>query len=106
MPGVGSRVRAADYNSIQGKVALVLGSGSGNSGYGQALSSGQVSVGDQILVSQWNNLRTDLLKARQHQTGATESLTITSTSTISNNPDLRAFGTFILKSWNTVIINS
>jgi len=82
MPGVGSRVRAADYNSIQGKVALVLGSGSGNSGYGQALSSGQVSVGDQILVSQWNNLRTDLLKARQHQTGATESLTITSTSTI------------------------
>ena len=84
MPGVGSRVRAADYNSIQGKVALALGTGSGNFGYGQSLTSSQVSVGDSILVSQWNNLRTDLLKARQHQTGVDESgnLGITTTSLV------------------------
>lgn len=84
MPGVGSRVRAADYNSIQGKVSLVMGTGSGSYGYGQSLASGQVNVGDSILVSQWNNLRTDLLKARQHQLGTDQSsnLTITTTSLV------------------------
>jgi len=84
MPGVGSRVRAADYNSIQGKVSLVLGTGSNDYGYGQSLVSSQVNVGDSILVSQWNNLRTDLLKARQHQLGTDQSsnLTITSTSLV------------------------
>lgn len=84
MPGVGQRVRAADYNSIQGKVSLVMGAGSGSYGYGQALSSAQVNVGDSILVSQWSNLRTDLLKARQHQLGTDQSsnLTITTTSLV------------------------
>lgn len=84
MPGVGSRVRAADYNSIQGKISLVMGTGSGSYGYGQSLASSQVNVGDSILVSQWNNLRTDLLKARQHQLGTDQSsnLTITSTSLV------------------------
>ncbi len=84
MPGVGSRVRAADYNAIQGKIALVLGNGTGNYGYGQSLVSSQVAVGDLIRAVQWNNLRTDLLKARQHQTGVdeTSNLTLASTSSI------------------------
>jgi hypothetical protein len=84
MPGVGQRVRAADYNSIQGKVSLVMGTGSSNYGYGQSLVSSQVNVGDSILISQWNNLRTDLLKARQHQLGTDQSsnLTITTTSLV------------------------
>lgn len=84
MPGVGSRVRAADYNAIQGKVALVLGNGTGNYGYGQSLTSSQVAVGDLIRAVQWNQLRTDLLKARQHQTGVdeTSNLTLASTSSV------------------------
>lgn len=84
MPGVGQRVRAADYNSIQGKVSLVMGTGSSSYGYGQNLASSQVNVGDSILISQWNNLRTDLLKARQHQLGTDQSsnLAITSTSLV------------------------
>jgi len=84
MPGVGSRVRAADYNAIQGKIALVLGNGTGNYGYGQSLTSSQVAVGDLIRAVQWNQLRTDLLKARQHQTGVdeTSNLTLASTSSI------------------------
>lgn len=84
MPGVGSRVRAADYNAIQGKIALVLGNGTGNYGYGQGLTSSQVAVGDLIRAVQWNQLRTDLLKARQHQTGVdeTSNLTLASTSSI------------------------
>ena len=84
MPGVGQRVRAADYNSIQGKVSLVMGTGSGSYGYGQGLVSSQVNVGDSILVSQWSNLRSDLLKARQHQLGTDQSsnLTLASTSLV------------------------
>lgn len=84
MPGVGSRVRAADYNSIQGKLNLVMGVGADSYGYGQTLASSQVNVGDSILVSQWSNLRTDLLKARQHQLGTDQSsnLTITTTSLV------------------------
>lgn len=72
MAGVGTVIRASDYNSIQSKIALVLGTGTGTRGYGQALASAQVGVGDKITVSQWSNLRTDLLKARQHQTGVDE----------------------------------
>lgn len=73
MAGVGTLVRASEYNAIQAKIAINLGTGTGTQGYGQSLSSGQVAVGDKILVSQWANLRTDLLKARQHQTGVDES---------------------------------
>lgn len=78
---VGSLIVASDYNTIQSKVALVLGTGSGDYGYGQVLSSSQVSVSAKISVLQWNNLRSDLLKARQHQTGADESAGLTQPST-------------------------
>jgi hypothetical protein len=82
MAGVGTLISAAEYNNIQAKISVVLGSGSGQTGYGQSLQSGQVVPGDKIRVGQWLNLRTDLLKARQHQTGADESgnLTIPTTS--------------------------
>lgn len=77
MAGQGTLIRASDYNSIQAKIALNLGTGSGNRGYGQAVSSGQVVPGDKISVTQWANLRNDLLKARQHQTGVDESAGLT-----------------------------
>jgi hypothetical protein len=43
-----------------------------------------VAVGDLIRAVQWNQLRTDLLKTRQHQTGVdeTSNLTLASTSSI------------------------
>lgn len=80
MAGQGTLVVATDYNTIQGKVQAVLGTGGTNPttgvadssfGYGQTLLSGSVSANSKITVSQWNNLRTDLVKARQHQTGIT-----------------------------------
>lgn len=77
MPGQGTLIRAADYNAIQAKVAINFGTGSGDQGYGQSLSSAQVAVGDKITVGQWSNLRTDLLKSRQHQTGVDESGNLT-----------------------------
>ena len=69
MAGQYSAILATDYNVIQSKVALVLGSGTGNTGYGQSVSSSQVSSRTNVTYTQWNNLRADLLKIRQHQTG-------------------------------------
>ena len=69
MAGQRTAILATDYNLIQSKVALVLGSGTGNIGYGQLVESSQVTSRTNVTIAQWNSLRTDLLKARQHQTG-------------------------------------
>ena len=51
----GSLVEASDYNTIQTKVDSILGTGSGDKGYGQAVSSSQQSAGavitDNVIVS-------------------------------------------------------
>jgi hypothetical protein len=49
-----------------------MGVGSGNSGYGQSLVSSQVAVGSNVDLVRVLNLRTDMLKARQHQTGGNQ----------------------------------
>lgn len=69
MSGQNTLIIANDYNVIQSKIALVMGSGSGNKGYGQTLDSSQVAQNAKISVTQWNNLRNDIVRARQHQTG-------------------------------------
>lgn len=73
----GNTILLSDYNNIQTKIATVLGTGSGQSGYGQTVSSSQLSAKSVIDDAHWDNLRTDLLKARQHQTGADESTGLT-----------------------------
>jgi hypothetical protein len=67
--GVGSLIEKADYDTIKAKVDLVFGTGSGQTGYGQAITSPAVTAGSTILASQWVALRNDMVKARQHQTG-------------------------------------
>jgi hypothetical protein len=69
MAGQNSVILATDYNVIQSKIAQVMGGGSGNYGYGQTIASSQVSSKTPATVDQWNNLRSDILRARQHQTG-------------------------------------
>jgi hypothetical protein len=71
--GVGSKVESLDYNQIQTIVNSVFGEGSGESGYGQTVTSSQVAQHSLVTVTQWNSLRNDLLKARQHQSGVDES---------------------------------
>ncbi len=71
MAGQNTLIIATDYNLIQSKIALVMGTGSGNKGYGQTLASSQVAANSKISVAQWNNLRSDIVRARQHQTGIT-----------------------------------
>ena len=71
MPGANTLIIASDYNAIQSKIATIMGSGSGTTGYGQTLASSQVGQYDKITVNQWNNLRDDIIRCRQHQTGIT-----------------------------------
>lgn len=74
---VGDKIAANDYNTIQGKIALVLGTGSGDYGYGQTVSSSPVSVNSKISTAQWSSLRSDILRAYQHQVGGDQSAQIT-----------------------------
>ncbi len=82
MAGVGTRATAADFNAIQSVVSSVMGLGSGTQGYGQGISSAPVSANAIISEAQWDNLRSDLTKARVHQTGNA----VSTTSTASGSP--------------------
>jgi len=96
MAGLNTAVLATDYNTIQSKINNILGSGSGDYGYGQTVTSSQVARTNRITVAQWNALRNDLLKARNHQTNVNESalLTIPSTTIRIKEADRLAYGTF------------
>lgn len=77
---MGIKVSAGSYNALQTQVAGILGTGSGDAGYGQSVASGQVTQSVSIKSAPWVNLRNDLLKARQHQTGLDETAKISSTA--------------------------
>jgi hypothetical protein len=96
MAGQGTEIIATDYNAIQSKISNVLGVGSQDFGYGQPIASAQVARTTRITVNQWNNLRNDLLAARQHQTGLNESanLTIPTTNTTIKEADRQTYNTF------------
>ena len=96
MAGFGTQIIATDYNAIQSKISNILGTGSVDYGYGQSVTSAQVARNNKITVTQWNALRTDLLKARQHQTGNDESglLVLPTTSTTIKEVDRSAYNSF------------
>jgi len=62
-------ITAARYNNAQGRVASVLGNGSGTQGYGQNVSSLQVNSNLRVTATDINNLYNDLKAIRVHQTG-------------------------------------
>lgn len=68
--GVNNTILASDYNSIQSTVASILGTGSGDRGYGQAVSSSQVAATNTITASQMQNLKSDLDKISYHQSNS------------------------------------
>jgi len=73
----GDSITAAQFNGLQSRINQVLGTGSGTFGYGQSVSSSQVTSltdpdipdGDSVTAQQFNQLRSDLRKAFIHQTG-------------------------------------
>lgn len=70
----GDKITAAQYNGLQSRIESVLGTGSGNEGYGQAVSSSQVSGessvdagdGDIIIAEKMNEIWADMDKCWRH----------------------------------------
>ena len=63
-------ITAARINNLQSSIALILGSGSGQNGYGQVVSSSPVTnTGDVVNAEDMNFIYADILAARVHQVG-------------------------------------
>lgn len=88
--GSGNTILASDYNTIQSRVATILGAGSGDKGYGQAVSSSQVSAGNNITAAHMQNLKSDLDKLAYHQSNAQSSA-----------PAVSVGGTITAANWST-----
>ena len=66
-------ITAARLNNLQSRIALILGTGSGTSGYGQTVVSSQVNnSSDTVDAEDINNIYTDMVKTRIHQVGVNE----------------------------------
>ena len=64
-------ITASRINNLQSLIALILGTGSGQNGYGQTISSAPVNnTGDIVEAADINAIYADILKARVHQVGA------------------------------------
>lgn len=92
----GDTIYAADYNNISATVDSLLGNGLADSGYGQSYTSFSPTVDTKITVAQWSQLRANLLRIRQHQTGVDESagLTIPTTSDLITNEFVNQYKNF------------
>jgi hypothetical protein len=91
MPAVNDKILKADYNSIRDKVVAVLGSGSGNIGWGQQARIQSTAVGDasKVTVNEWANLRFDIINSYKHIFG-----TNPTTAVVSENQTIRYTSTF------------
>jgi hypothetical protein len=72
--GVGQLIEADDYNTIRNKIVNVIGTGAGNSGYGQTAQSSLVTQGATVTANQWNSLKWDIFNALLHQDGVTPTI--------------------------------
>ncbi len=65
----GDQIDDINFNTLQDKVQLLLGTGVGSRGYGQTVRSADVFEGNTVTAAQWNALRNDILSVRVHQDG-------------------------------------
>lgn len=72
--GTGTSITAQQYNAVRAKVAGILGTGVGQSGYGQTLASSDVALGNDITKEQWDELRYDITTVKNHQDGERPSI--------------------------------
>jgi len=63
---VNDKIRTVDYNSVQNKIANVVGIGSGTQGWGQNLNSVPVTESNKITVNEWATLRNDIINGYRH----------------------------------------
>lgn len=75
------KISVSDYNTVQSTVANVLGTGTGDRGYGQTVLSSQVSVSSRVTVNDYANLKQDIISAYRHLYGTDPSLVDATAST-------------------------
>lgn len=71
----GGLIEASDYNNFVTSVNAIWGTGSGDSGYGQANTLSNVSPEGSITATQWINLIDRIDSMRSHQSGVSSGLT-------------------------------
>ena len=99
----GEIITAARYNTLQNRVSQLLGTGLGDFGYGQTVTSSQVSApsestladGDKITAQQLNNLRNDMNRAFLHQNGTEISIDTVQGFTPTDNNQQEVLGDVI-----------
>lgn len=65
-----AEITAARINNLQSSISLILGTGAGQNGYGQIVTSTPVNnTGDVVAAADINAIYADILKTRIHQTG-------------------------------------
>jgi hypothetical protein len=64
-------IDSARFNNLQSRIELIFGNGAGQNGYGQTLSSANVTAdgSDVVEATDINKIYADMLKARVHQVG-------------------------------------
>ena len=65
----GDNIQASDYNGIRSKIVSILGTGTGQRGYGQPLYSSAATTGQIITKDDWDRLRADIVNVKVHQDG-------------------------------------
>lgn len=86
----GALVRALEYNTVQSTIANILGTGSGQSGYGQTVNTAQVTANvTTITAAQWANMKADMLTIASHA-GLSGAAQITSLPTVTNSTIISA----------------
>ena len=67
MAARGDKVSATDYNNVRLAMLNILGSGSGDYGYGQTPASASAIFADKVKRTDWDNLRRDIQRIADHQ---------------------------------------
>lgn len=90
MANVGSLITASEWNALRTRLVNVLGTGSGDYGYGQITSWPTVSTSDKITAAIYTLCRNDIQKARRHQVGNATGFPTSSLPTISAGASITA----------------
>ena len=75
----GDNITAANYNTLQSRVNSVLGTGNGQNGYGQSLSSSSVSAQTTITAAHMTTLLNDINNVNGHIFGSNTTLSVITT---------------------------
>mgnify|MGYP007100079099 CR=1 FL=1 len=73
---VNDKIRVPDYNDIRNKLNNVMGTGSGNSGYGQTTLGPSVSESSRVTINEYGALRYDIINAWKHIYGSNPTLVV------------------------------